>query len=1177
MYVHASLHPLDQSIRILVDAGDGLHLWMDDRRVGARRDDRDIAVRLTGAQLPGDLRAIRVCGMVGTTEIDDELEPAPNLVWRTIWDGTGADDGRPWVSELEVGWVTHGRFPRPDRTRWWTRRVVAGSLDARSYGFGGFVPAVVHRLDVDADLLWRGDGSQMRNATTERAAVLAAVEVAGDELAVADGELVHIFNEHGLLEGSLQARRRRVVATAEHDERGRLSRFSTRGREFAIEHRIEPQGRAGEALIESPAEVWIAAELNDDGRAVTLLDHDRNRLSIDHDEYGCIVRLTDPQGLVTDIERDRLGRVTRIADSTGREQLVTRIDGHEVQVTSAEGRSRRIRREVGEDGSTVETDIDGTNLPDVVSTDDEGRSQYRANGVVMRTTHSVRARDRDAIGVHQTLIDAPSGRTLAVTRESAHDAERLTIGDRVWIQRFDADRLTTTAVTPDGLERTAEHRPGSSLTLREPGRLPLEVRFDALRRPKRRRRGANELAVGYDQYGRLAWSEVDRLRHHIQHDERGRVVGVKGPDGWLRLRRSSAGWVEAVTNAAGHASGLHRRADGRISHIVHPSLDDTNAVEARRYDRDGLLVGIVHYEGDDRLPDIDYERDSAGRITAITSNDQKVLATWDVERGTLDALTSSSGDTLTFTWDGDMCWAEDMTGRINAHVERVFDDDHTVVVRSVNRSSALAYERDEHGHLRSVGPLHVERNLSARQIVGYRLGGLTTSMQLDADGAVTEQQTRLGRLATVFFAERIERDSAGRITKVAEHVQGVDRLIEYRYDEAGRLTQALLNGELSAGARWDAAGNLVELHRQGRSVALTPDAADRLASIAGQPAEHDPAGRLTVLGPDGAVRRYAYDALGRFASTVDGRGAASLHHLDPLGRPVEIGRTDRSDEPLRLVWDGDRPAATLDAAGAIDIRFVDTREGAGPEALVRGGNEYLLVRDHVGSVRLVIEASSGTVVQELQFDPFGRVLLDTAPGWQPLGFAGGLTDATSGLVRFGARVYDPLIARYLDRGGDRLSTGRDNPYAFAHGDPVNRPDSDPGPAPNHPRSNPLGELTMATDPFLGSATVTPDRAWLASAAWACAVGDGQLGDTVLDVLSGWSTEAVAFPPTFDDVWNPLDPLSGAGGFEYQPSPAPPTTGRLATLGSVLREPPSWRDLAQRVESDLARVIDSLPD
>lgn len=38
------------------------------------------------------------------------------------------------------------------------------------------------------------------------------------------------------------------------------------------------------------------------------------------------------------------------------------------------------------------------------------------------------------------------------------------------------------------------------------------------------------------------------------------------------------------------------------------------------------------------------------------------------------------------------------------------------------------------------------------------------------------------------------------------------------------------------------------------------------------------------------------------------------------------------------------------------------------------GTTYRLISDHLGSVRLVVDAATGAVVQRLDYDAFGRVL-----------------------------------------------------------------------------------------------------------------------------------------------------------------------------------------------------------
>jgi RHS repeat-associated protein len=65
-----------------------------------------------------------------------------------------------------------------------------------------------------------------------------------------------------------------------------------------------------------------------------------------------------------------------------------------------------------------------------------------------------------------------------------------------------------------------------------------------------------------------------------------------------------------------------------------------------------------------------------------------------------------------------------------------------------------------------------------------------------------------------------------------------------------------------------------------------------------------------------------------------------------------------------------------------------------------------------------------------------RVTLDTSPGWQPFGFAGGLYDADSGLVRFVAKDYDAVTGKWTAKDPELVDAGV-NLHAYVGNDPVN--------------------------------------------------------------------------------------------------------------------------------------------
>jgi RHS repeat-associated protein len=109
-----------------------------------------------------------------------------------------------------------------------------------------------------------------------------------------------------------------------------------------------------------------------------------------------------------------------------------------------------------------------------------------------------------------------------------------------------------------------------------------------------------------------------------------------------------------------------------------------------------------------------------------------------------------------------------------------------------------------------------------------------------------------------------------------------------------------------------------------------------------------------------------------------------------------------------------------------------------PDAMVMtDGTVYRLITDHLGSVRLVVNAATGEVVQRLDYDAFGRVLQDTSPGFQPFGFAGGLYDDDTGLVRFGARDYDAYAGRWTAKDPILFDGGFSNLYSYVGSDPLN--------------------------------------------------------------------------------------------------------------------------------------------
>ena len=162
------------------------------------------------------------------------------------------------------------------------------------------------------------------------------------------------------------------------------------------------------------------------------------------------------------------------------------------------------------------------------------------------------------------------------------------------------------------------------------------------------------------------------------------------------------------------------------------------------------------------------------------------------------------------------------------------------------------------------------------------------------------------------------------------------------------------------------------------------------------------------------------------------------------GRGRRISRKQGTSETHRWLYQGERSlVAELDGADVLERRYVYASRGHVPDLMVVKGTIdtlYRIVADHLGSVRLVVRVGDGVVVQSRRYDAWGTSLEDTQPGWLPLGYAGGLEDTATGLLRFGARDYEPSTGRWLSRDPIGFSGGDANLYAYVGSDPVDHID-----------------------------------------------------------------------------------------------------------------------------------------
>jgi RHS repeat-associated protein len=111
-----------------------------------------------------------------------------------------------------------------------------------------------------------------------------------------------------------------------------------------------------------------------------------------------------------------------------------------------------------------------------------------------------------------------------------------------------------------------------------------------------------------------------------------------------------------------------------------------------------------------------------------------------------------------------------------------------------------------------------------------------------------------------------------------------------------------------------------------------------------------------------------------------------------------------------------------------------------PDYYIKHDTVYKIISNHLGSPRLVINTISGAVVYRADYDEFGRLSASSGTLEIPFGFAGGIYDSLTGLVRFGARDYSAREGRWTAKDPIGFNGGDNNLYGYCVGDAVNRVD-----------------------------------------------------------------------------------------------------------------------------------------
>jgi len=605
--------------------------------------------------------------------------------------------------------------------------------------------------------------------------------------------------------------------------------------------------------------------------------------------------------------------------------------------------------------------------------------------------------------------------------------------------------------------------------------------------------GPENMTVYYDQYdgaGRLLQMTLPGSRIvTFGYDANGNVTAVTPP-------RDPADFPGGITTWPAHGFGYDEIDQLDAYNAPPPAPSDPLPITTYEYNAARQLERINRPSGS--FVDLVYDvpTSNTGQLQSVRLPQFWHVHTYDQFSAQLTRIdrvdqrvNPDPTETLTIGYQGFLLTDETWQGTVQGRVTTAYDDQLHVSERevaggtSVVSTTHFVYDGDGFplGANPSVPcvPGNCLLDVSRTPAPG---NGLVSAIDFGPDLHTAVGHNTFGELSnrstsyqsSLRYSETIDtRDRFGRITQRTEQVAGgPSRELGYEYDSAGRLYKVYRDpsgsNDLIEEFGYDPNGNRTSYDNYDTNTHWTCsnqcyDHQDRLVSYGPYTYTFDDDGVLQSkeVTATGDQELHDYDALGNLLTVSFYGGLNDNTQIRYLidGRNRRIGRELWQISPPSLLpgaryylyQDSLNPVGEVDDAGNLLISYVYVTRPNVPDYFINDqlGQEgtYRILSDHLGSPRVVVRLSDGAVAERLDYTPFGKltrttILSPTDYTPIPFGFAGGLQDDLTGLVRFGARDYDPQTGRWTARDPILFGGGDPNLFGYVYGDPVNNADID---------------------------------------------------------------------------------------------------------------------------------------
>jgi RHS repeat-associated protein len=915
--------------------------------------------------------------------------------------------------------------------------------DAGTLGLGGMSLDAIEGYAPQAGVLVGGDGSWR---------MAAPVPAGSGETAVPtfDASLAYVFDSSGRHVRTVDGRLGTTLLTIAYDQAGRLSsvKGSVAGQPVGLTVQRSADGQPTALVGIDGGSVQVV--LDPQGRLSALRDTAGHLTSLQWQTGGMLASETDPMGAVTRFDYDAYGRLATTTDPDG---VVTHVTttlsdtAYQVTQTTALGRTSTYRTSAGPGGiSRTFTGPDGATT---TGTEDPGggrtvtfpdgtalavsavaSSEWGVDAPVAAT--SVRTRP-DGVTTHTTVSEAlapTGGLPYAVAGNVT-----TTVDGQAWVEAYDPSARTATLTGPAGQKAVETYdESGRLVSATGPAQAALAWAYDTNGRVASETVGSGTAArttrYAYDaSTGRITATRPDGSTTTTTMDALGNPVAWTAADGSTTVTNyDAAGHPIEVQPAGALGFTLGTSAAGRTTGFLPPSVGGDGAIETTSYNADGQPSSIAG----PGARNIQQSFDAAGRLSGWTTSQGQATLAYAPGSGLLASATDPSGVATAYGYAGSTLSGLTWSGPVNGSVATAVDGLGRTTGETVDGGRTLALAYDAAGSLSGIGGVALTRDPATGLVTREVLGPVETDLAYDGADALARSTTKVS--ATVVLDRAYRRDALGRIASVTEISAAGTTTTRYTYDGADRLASVKVGGAAVETDAYDLAGDRTSVTTPSGTTRATYDDRQRLTAWGQATYSWKSAGALASIGSSAGTTSFAFDDLGRLTGVTlpDGRKVSYL--VDADGR--RVGREIGGALVAGYLYDpAGHVVAVTDGNGAVTEQFGYDDQGH-LALVIRGGASYAVVTDQLAGPRLVVDSTTGAVVDAIAYDAWGRVTSESSPGFLPFGFAGGLRDPDTGLVHFGARDYDPVTGRWISSDPIRFAGGDPNLYRYVGGDPT---------------------------------------------------------------------------------------------------------------------------------------------